>query len=363
VFDPATAAPAFDAAAAPVLSEQLNIVAFRRSVFPLQDQLFNRLQAAVQGDVLKKWVASLRELAKTDKNIEAFVTEHETGLSLAGLLDVRDLAFGRTPTAPSIATPDAAVDAAGLQAFESNYAALAGRIRTLLSALESARIARTLTSALSEAEAKALIDLAAGPPPPFGEWRQIFVLARNLNERFTVTREGFTSRAAGIDAMLRMVEIDAIVNVTATITTEAFDFGTVRTNYISMDTGLLYGFALNEVLPYVGANFYLRPVNKDAPLSRAGSFGHRFALTAGVTLKSVAKTNVREDAFFNGALVLGAGFRISPSARASGGVLYFKEFDTNPSKPSARHPAVAFYLGLSLDFDIAKALLGESGLK
>ena len=148
------------------------------------------------------------------------------------------------------------------------------------------------------------------------------------------------------------------------ITTESFSFSTVRTNYTSMDAGLLYGFLLNEALPYVGANFYFRPVNKDAPLSRYGSIGRRFALTAGVTLKSVAKAGVRDDAFFKGALVVGAGVRVSPSIRLAGGILFFRQFDQNPVKAdTSGGPGVVGFAGLSLDFNLAKALLGESGLK
>jgi hypothetical protein len=68
---------------------------------------------------------------------------------------------------------------------------------------------------------------------------------------------------------------------------------------------------------YAGANIYVRPVNKKAPLGR--SFRSRFAFTIGVTTTVVdASRNVsdlRAAAANNtsNSLLLGAGIRVTPS--------------------------------------------------
>ena len=139
-----------------------------------------------------------------------------------------------------------------------------------------------------------------------------------------------------------------------------------------MDAGFAYYFRIGTMTPYVGANIYFRPVNKDAPLSLVDSFGRRFALTFGITLNSIeqqgdggaalpAGAKTRFDLLQNNrSLLLGAGFRVSQSLRLSGGALVLKEKDPNPliSKQSV---ATVPYVSFSLDFDVASALKGGLG--
>jgi hypothetical protein len=124
--------------------------------------------------------------------------------------------------------------------------------------------------------------------------------------------------------------------------------------------------------PYVGANIYFRPVNKDASFRQADSFGRRFAITFGITLSSIEEEagddavvatagKTRFDLLTNNrSLLLGAGFRVSPSLRLSGGVLVLKERDPNPLI-SAISVATVPYVSFSLDFDVASGLRGGLG--
>jgi len=153
--------------------------------------------------------------------------------------------------------------------------------------------------------------------------------------------------------------------------TTVADFRTAQSWYIAMDAGFAYYFRIGTMTPYVGANIYFRPVNKDAPLSLVDSFGRRFAVTFGITLDSIeeqeggttvpAAKKTRFDLLqSNRSLLLGAGFRVSQSLRLSGGVLVLKEKDPNPLI-TTQSVATVPYVSFSLDFDVASALKGGLG--
>ena len=90
----------------------------------------------------------------------------------------------------------------------------------------------------------------------------------------------------------------------------------------SLDLGFAYAPAFEEAFTYVGLNFYLRPVNKQAPL-RGLQFKRRFALMFGTTLTGfVLKDNERFGLFGDRMGVAGAGFRFldcTSSASTVGG--------------------------------------------
>jgi len=148
--------------------------------------------------------------------------------------------------------------------------------------------------------------------------------------------------------------IDEIVG--AAISTEA-TADTLKSNYVGFDAGLAYAPELDEVRPYGGANFYLRPVNKDARLGALGSFREtltrRLAFTVGLTLSGVKDDRTRADLFGSQSLVLGGGLRLSNSLRAGIGVLAFKEQDPNPTVKDT-DVTTSPYLSLSFDWDVAR---------
>ena len=126
-------------------------------------------------------------------------------------------------------------------------------------------------------------------------------------------------------------------------------------NHASLDLGLLYAGDIQTGALYVGTNIYFRPVNTDVGFTEADSFGRRLALTVGVTISSAADaTNrMRSDLFWNQSLVLGGGFRLTPSLRAGGGALIFLESDPNPLVDQ-KSLAATWYASLSLDLDLAR---------
>ena len=139
---------------------------------------------------------------------------------------------------------------------------------------------------------------------------------------------------------------------------------TADNDYVSGDIGLLYAARIGEPAVYIGANFYLRPVNKGVPLRQKGGSLRRFAFTVGLTLNSIEdRRGIRSDLYFNQTLVLGAGYRISQYWRVGGGGLVFRERDPD-SYPLTRKKRTALtpYVSLSFDADTGQQLKGIGGL-
>ncbi len=139
---------------------------------------------------------------------------------------------------------------------------------------------------------------------------------------------------------------------------------TVDNDYVSGDVGVLYAPRIGARSAYMGANFYLRPVNKSVPLRLKGGGLRRFAFTVGLTLNSIEDSRgIRNDLYYNSALMLGAGYRISQYWRISGGGLVFRERDPD-SYPLTNKSRTALtpYVALSFDADIGHQLKGIGGL-
>lgn len=135
-------------------------------------------------------------------------------------------------------------------------------------------------------------------------------------------------------------------------------------DYISADAGLVYAGKIRKSAVYLGANFYLHPVNKDVPLGQKGGFRRRFAFTLGLTLQGIADARgTRENLFHTQAMVLGAGYRVSQYIRAGGGWLVFRERDP-ASFPLTRDTRVAVtpYVSVSFDVDVGAHLKRLGGL-
>ncbi len=103
---------------------------------------------------------------------------------------------------------------------------------------------------------------------------------------------------------------------------------------------------------------------KSVPLRQKGGVLRRLAFTVGLTLNSIEDSRgIRSDLYFNQALVLGAGFRISQNWRVGGGGLVFRERDPD-SYPLTRKKRTALtpYVALAFDADIGQQLKGIGGL-
>lgn len=138
---------------------------------------------------------------------------------------------------------------------------------------------------------------------------------------------------------------------------------TADNDYVSADIGMLYASSIGKTAAYIGANFYLRPVNKSVPLRQKGGL-RRLAFTVGMTLNSIEdRRGIRSDLYFNQALVLGAGYRISQYWRLSGGGLVFRERDPD-SYPltNKKRTAITPYMALAFDVDAGRHLKGIGGL-
>jgi hypothetical protein len=132
---------------------------------------------------------------------------------------------------------------------------------------------------------------------------------------------------------------------------------TPQKTYASIDVGVLFAGDINTGALYAGVNVYFRPINKDAPLNSFWSVGRRLALTAGLTISSVADENnhTRSDLFWNQSLVLGGGYRLASSLRAGGGVLLFQQADPNPLV-SQKSIGATWYTSFSVDLDLLRGI-------
>lgn len=154
---------------------------------------------------------------------------------------------------------------------------------------------------------------------------------------------------------------DYIDGITMSGTTSSLSPSTQFSNYVSGDVGLLYGPDIEEVVPYVGVNFYFRPINKAAPV-RGGLFSkQRVALTIGLTLTADFEDaqGTRQPLFSSQALLVGGGIRLTPSLRFGAGALLFRKTDPNPLADDTSL-GVSGYVSLTFDVNVVK-LFGQVG--
>ncbi len=134
--------------------------------------------------------------------------------------------------------------------------------------------------------------------------------------------------------------------------------------YVAADFGVAYVPTFGDVHPYAGVNFYLRPVDKQVPISQLPYQGLEKMLRVcspmiGVTLKGVSKAGERDDLVFGQALLMGAGCRFSDALRASIGTMLFQAQDTNRLSAD-KHLAGSIFFSASFDYDV-KSSLGKIG--
>ena len=331
-----------------------------------QQRDFNEaLNAVHDSPALAGLAARLEKSAQTDPTLQAMLAGKNLSAALA-LLQADDdqlamIAQGREPgeAPPDLTSPDQAATMAGRYDDSSAaLGALASLVRKVVDSPPSSNL-RAGLSADDVAALRGLIDPAVRGP-----------LARAGNLAFTLSglaqnlQTSLVERAAALDNLADKVRIEAAaVQVVDGSTTG--NFATAQNNYISADAGLVFAPELDTGVSYIGMNFYFRPVNKNADLSRFGSFGRRFALTLGLTVQSLADggsgvVQTRDDLFGNQSLILGGGLRVTNSLRLGTGAVVFKERDPNPlvGKYSL---TTTYYFTLSFDLNVARAFQGGFG--
>ena len=138
--------------------------------------------------------------------------------------------------------------------------------------------------------------------------------------------------------------------------------------YISVDAGIGVAAEIEEIFTYIGTNIYFRPVNKKAHLRPLGEYPaaqrrdqilKRFALTVGTPFDPIDLPSEIKGVVQDQPLILGAGYRLNDSFRATLGALLFKEDDPNPVVDDERF-SVAPYLSFSIDWNL-RGLLSRLG--
>lgn len=147
-------------------------------------------------------------------------------------------------------------------------------------------------------------------------------------------------------------------NVTLAGSSTPGEFVTRSNRYVSADLGVAVMPDIARLTPYIGTNIYLRPINFDAPLrwSDKDWFRRRFSFVVGVSVASVARTNVRTDLLggsFN--LMTGVGFRLMDWVHIGGGYLFYSRNDPNPLNTNQQIAGTP-YITLSFDLRIKTAL-------
>jgi hypothetical protein len=167
----------------------------------------------------------------------------------------------------------------------------------------------------------------------------------------------------GADEPLK-IRLENLVRQQMLVLKTSMGASTVDNDYVSGDVGVLYAARIGARSAYIGTNFYLRPLNKNVPLRLKGGALRRFAITVGLTFNSLEDSRrIRSDLYYNSALMLGAGYRISQYWRIGGGGLVFRERDPD-SYPltNKRRTALTPYVALSFDADLGHQLKGIGGL-
>ncbi|HSL84576.1 MAG TPA: hypothetical protein VLF66_17515, partial [Thermoanaerobaculia bacterium] len=231
----------------------------------------------------------------------------------------------------------------------ANLAATRAALAQALALTRTAEQVDALRSGLGGADLAPLRDALAGAGNAAGLVQNLLArLEAILAERDQALGElsGFLVRQASTEVPI--------------VATSTGSFSTRAKNHVSMDIGILYSGDAGEVLPYFGANFYLRPVNRAVPLSQVGRLGRRFSFMVGVTYSSIREEEngrvLRDDLFGSMALVVGAGLRLSDAARFAVGALVYQENDPNPLVDDLSLTADPF---VSVSFDAnVKSLLG-----
>jgi hypothetical protein len=320
-----------------------------------QADSLSRLVALRGSDAYRRFAGALQTERQTSLSLDEFLKARPGALALASLGpdDLQALVLGVEPGG-RLPNLDRLFAAAEVQAMAQRLAAAAAGLddlRAVVDALNQNQVLRAAAGLDDAAGKTALKDL----PDPIAGAR--LALRREL---FTV--QSFAAVLADREKLILDLagrleaQLEDVLPIAGT-TVGGFE---LRASwYISADIGVATATQINEVFAYVGANVYLRPVNKRAHLRWASfrqgfwdEFRKRFAFTIGLPYNgsSLDKAGERSGVLGDRPLIVGAGFRINDLIRVAGGALVFKVNDPNPLI-TKQHLGTTPYFGLSVDWD------------
>lgn len=342
------------------------------SLATLQDRLRTALDGVRTSAALGKLLALLGQEAQSNVILRDLLDKtYAAAIRLAGLTEQQAtaVATGEDPSAPPAertlaSTRDSATAAAAAQRFTATDQALSD-LAALIDKMTGTAGPPQVRAGLSDADRSALAALTATG----GAIRQGMDLAFTLAGQAQRLAASLATREQAVRDFAGRLQL-ALRNVFVADGSTTGNFDTFSNFYISADAGLIWSHEIDEVVPYVGTNVYLRPVNKNAPLRTLGSFGQtfsrRFAFTIGLTANSIADKGTgtsgrtRDDLFGNQSLLLGAGLRLTDMIRVGAGALVFKQKDPNPlidDETTGR----ALYFTVSFDLNVARLFQGGLG--
>jgi len=176
------------------------------------------------------------------------------------------------------------------------------------------------------------------------------------------TQTVLTARSGLIASAANAITADIVEVIQVDGTTTA-GWETRARSYVSADVGVVWSEPIESFFFYIGANFYLGPVNKKAPLrwSEPGNFRKRFAFTAGIPINSFDDTQTNAtlasgDVTLTGVLgdrplLLGAGLRLTDLVRVTSGAVLFRVKSPDPLVTDAKLD-YSWYLAFSIDWDL-----------
>ncbi len=145
--------------------------------------------------------------------------------------------------------------------------------------------------------------------------------------------------------------------------------------YVKPDIGIAYipnNFNPENSLvrPYLGVNFYFRPINEEIPRrfvshnsnplytwneSLLHYLGRSLSFQVGLTLNSIEKEGIRKDLTGNYNLITGVSWRITHVWGVSVGAMIYNKVDTNPLIDKTTIDAM-YYTSITIDLKIKKIL-------
>lgn len=170
---------------------------------------------------------------------------------------------------------------------------------------------------------------------------ELDLIAKSKNRIPNILKDAFISRDIRIEAG---AEIDVLAE---------------KNPYIGLDAGVGYAFgSANGMFIYEGANFYLRPINRNTDLSLLqgwDKFFKKVSFYIGIAQIVTEKQDSFESLLGSSNVLVGTGYRLNRAFRLNvGGLLHYKK-DPNPiidDKKITLSPTVS----LSIDIDLVKAL-------
>ncbi|MDB5035005.1 MAG: hypothetical protein JWQ98_2246 [Chlorobi bacterium] len=351
MFDPAISYAQFQtewgAPITAILNAQASHALFETQNMPKDSVAFKKnIDNIAASNELKTLISRATTLRASDGAMAKQYDTSGRGLEIADLNSTRRelLASGRESfaTITDVPMPD---ELAVIRKRQAVYREYDYRLTLLRSFLDfTASKYPNLVSATEQAAVDALRDPAGDI---VGAQTAIKYLIADLDQ----LHDAIIARNNALDALVARARYAGVVN-------QAFQSSTIGTYdlfrnwYVGTDVGFVWAPAIGSMLPYIGTNIYLQPINKDASLTQRGSLGYRFAFTVGATIGRVRDLPSANTSFlFDRALMLGAGFRLTQSIRIGGGVLLFREQNKSPLISGTMVSATP-YTAMSLDINL-----------